>query len=48
MAELAGGYREQMQLYSTGVSRLWPGLAVKPYLLFTACNALVGMEESVT
>jgi len=48
VAELASGYREQMQLYSTGVSRLWPGLAVKPYLLFTACNALVGMEESVT
>jgi len=43
LAELAGGYREQMQLYSAGVARLWPGLVVKPYLLFTACNALVEM-----
>jgi ATP-dependent helicase/nuclease subunit A len=39
--ELASGYREQMQLYSAGVAQLWPELAVKPYLLFTACNALV-------
>jgi ATP-dependent helicase/nuclease subunit A len=44
LAELAGIYREQMQLYSSGVARLWPGLAVRPYLLFTTCNALVEME----
>jgi ATP-dependent helicase/nuclease subunit A len=44
LEELAGGYREQMQLYSAGVAKLWPALAVKPYLLFTACNALVEME----
>jgi ATP-dependent helicase/nuclease subunit A len=44
LQELASGYREQMQLYSAGVAQLWPGLAVKPYLLFTACNALVEME----
>ncbi|MGD8874057.1 MAG: PD-(D/E)XK nuclease family protein, partial [Gammaproteobacteria bacterium] len=43
LQELASGYREQMQLYSAGVARLWPGLAIKPYLLFTACNALVEM-----
>jgi len=45
LAELAGGYREQMRLYAEGVARLWPGLVVKPYLLFTACNALVGMQD---
>jgi ATP-dependent helicase/nuclease subunit A len=44
LQELASGYREQMQLYSAGVAQLWPGLEVKPYLLFTACNALVEME----
>jgi ATP-dependent helicase/nuclease subunit A len=44
LQELASGYREQMQLYSAGVAQLWPGLAVQPYLLFTACNALVEME----
>jgi len=44
LADLASTYQEQMRLYAGGVARLWPGLAVKPYLLFTACNALVGME----
>jgi ATP-dependent helicase/nuclease subunit A len=44
LAELADAYRGQMQLYREGVARLWPGLAVKPYLLFTACNTLVEME----
>jgi ATP-dependent helicase/nuclease subunit A len=44
LQELASGYREQMQLYSAGVAQLWPGLVVKPYLLFTTCNALVEMK----
>jgi ATP-dependent helicase/nuclease subunit A len=48
LAELADGYREQMRLYATGVARLWPGLAVKPYLLFTRCNALVEMEGAAS
>ena len=46
LQELASGYREQIQLYSAGVAQLWPGLAVKSYLLFTACNTLVEMEGS--
>jgi hypothetical protein len=33
-----------MRLYTGGVARLWPRLAVKSYLLFTACNALVEMQ----
>ncbi len=48
LAELVDTYREQMYLYTAGVARLWPGLAVKPYLLFTACNALVELEGSAS
>ncbi|HYQ73291.1 MAG TPA: PD-(D/E)XK nuclease family protein, partial [Gammaproteobacteria bacterium] len=44
LTELAERYREQMRLYTAGVARLWPGLTVRPCLLFTACNALVELD----
>jgi len=47
VAGLASAYLEQMRLYAGGVARLWPGLAVKPYLLFTACSALVEVRDLV-
>jgi ATP-dependent helicase/nuclease subunit A len=45
LAELAESYRQQMRLYADGVARLWPGLVVKPYLLFTSCNTLFGIDH---
>ena len=45
LASLTSGYREQMSLYAHGVRLLWPRRVIKPCLLFTACNALVPMEE---
>ncbi|MGB5338397.1 MAG: UvrD-helicase domain-containing protein [Gammaproteobacteria bacterium] len=45
LATLAAAYREQMQLYARGVRLLWPRQLIRPCLLFTACNALVPMDE---
>lgn len=48
LSELAGNYREQMRLYTTGIAKLWPGMEVRPYLLFTACQELVVMGDSTS
>ena len=45
LPRLAESYREQMRLYASGVQQLWPGLSVKPCLLFTACGELVEMHD---
>jgi ATP-dependent helicase/nuclease subunit A len=45
LPRLTDSYREQMRLYANGVQQLWPGLTVKPCLLFTACGELVAMDE---
>lgn len=45
LPRLAESYREQMRLYASGVQKLWPGLTVKPCLLFTACGELVEMDD---
>jgi ATP-dependent helicase/nuclease subunit A len=42
---LVASYREQMRLYARGITKLWPGLKVRPYLLFTACRELVAMDD---
>ena len=42
---LAATYREQMRLYARGVAQLWPGRQVRSYLLFTACNRLVELDD---
>jgi ATP-dependent helicase/nuclease subunit A len=46
--DLAGNYREQMRLYARGVTKLWPGMEVRSYLLFTACQALVAMDDDTS
>ena len=45
LPRLTDTYREQMRLYASGVQKLWPGLTVKPCLLFTACGELVVMDN---
>ena len=45
LPRLTDTYREQMRLYASGVQKLWPGLTVKPCLLFTACGELVAMDN---
>jgi ATP-dependent helicase/nuclease subunit A len=39
-AALAEGYRQQLGYYADGVSRLWPELTVRSFLLFTAPRLL--------
>lgn len=39
LATLAEPYKQQMELYSAGVERIWPGRKVRPMLLFTQCAA---------
>jgi ATP-dependent helicase/nuclease subunit A len=45
VATLADNYREQMRLYQTAVTKLWPQKQVKSYLLFSHCQLLVAMHE---
>jgi ATP-dependent helicase/nuclease subunit A len=42
---LAMHYREQLHLYARGIARVWPDMEVRPYLLFTACQELVAMND---
>jgi len=43
---LVDSYHEQLRLYAEGVARLWPGLTIRPCLLFTATNTLVEVPEA--
>ena len=45
---LVDNYRRQMHLYTGGIARLWPGKAVRSYLLFTACRELVALGDSAS
>jgi ATP-dependent helicase/nuclease subunit A len=45
VSTLAGNYRGQMRLYSQGISKVWPDMKVRPCLLFTACRALVAVDD---
>ena len=40
LAALAEGYRQQLERYTEGVRRLWPGTRVRASLLFTRCAKL--------
>ncbi|HED35493.1 MAG TPA: DNA helicase UvrD [Gammaproteobacteria bacterium] len=43
LKELSQNYPQQMQLYSDGISELWPDKRIKAYLLFTECMELFQM-----
>ena len=45
LPRLTDDYREQMRLYADGVAKLWPGMTIKPFLLFTACGQLVAVDK---
>jgi len=44
ISALAERYREQLQLYGTGLQSLWPGRDIRLLLLFTACRELVPVD----
>ena len=46
LPRLTDRYRPQMRLYADCVAKLWPGMSIKPLLLFTACGELVAMDDS--
>ncbi len=44
--QLAAAYRQQMQLYATGIQQLRPGKPVRALLLFTACRHIHEVTDS--
>ena len=45
LAALSAAYRSQLELYSKGVEKIWPGLKIKSGLLFTNSARLVWLDE---
>ena len=45
LSALTEAYRPQLELYSNGVERIWPGLKIKSGLLFTNSARLIWLDQ---